>query len=474
MTTDAPPPTPTTGHAANTTNHENREHEFPLAEVLAEVAAALEAGDETAARALVMPLKAPDLAQVIERLPQDDRLKLIQWLGTDFDFEVLSEVGETVRDELSEALPNALIARAVTELETDDAAYVMEGLETSDQQDVLAQVPRIERVALERNLEYPEESAGRMMQADFVAVPPYWSVGQVIDHMRESPDLPESFSDIFVVDATHRVVGSLDLSRLLRTKRHVAISTITDTGRHVMLATEDQEKVAREFERYDLRSAPVVDANDRLVGVVTVDDVVEVIGQEADKDAKRLAGVGDERLGDSVREIAPSRFTWLFVNLITAVLASAVIKVFDATIEQMVALAVLMPIVASMGGNAGTQTMTVAVRALATGQLPPSQVPRFVLRETAVGLLNGLLFALILAAVAIIWYGAKGLGVVIAAAIMINLLAAAVAGIFFPLILHRYKFDPAVASTVFVTTVTDVVGYFAFLGLAAVWLKYWT
>ena len=350
----------------------------------------------------------------------------------------------------------------------------MEGLETSDQLDVLAQVPRIERVALERNLEYPEESAGRMMQADFVAVPPYWSVGQVIDHMRESPDLPESFSDIFVVDATHRVVGSLDLSRLLRTKRHVAISTITDTGRHVMLATEDQEKVAREFERYDLRSAPVVDANDRLVGVVTVDDVVEVIGQEADKDAKRLAGVGDERLGDSVREIAPSRFTWLFVNLITAVVASAVIKVFDATIEQMVALAVLMPIVASMGGNAGTQTMTVAVRALATGQLPPSQVPRFVLRETAVGLLNGLLFALILAAVAIIWYGAKGLGVVIAAAIIINLLAAAVAGIFFPLILHRYKFDPAVASTVFVTTVTDVVGYFAFLGLAAVWLKYWT
>jgi magnesium transporter len=453
--------------------HEPRESEFPTAEVLAAVAAALEAEDETAARALVMPLKAPDLADVIERLPQADRLKLIQWLGADFDYEVLSEVGETVRDELSEALPNALIAKAVTELETDDAAYVMEGLEASDQQEVLAQVPSVERVALERNLEYPEESAGRMMQADFVAVPPFWTVGQVIDHMREAPDLPESFSDIFVVDATHHVVGSLDLSRLLRTKRNVPISTITDKDRHVVLATEDQEKVAREFERYDLRSAPVVDANDRLVGVVTVDDVVEVIGQEADKDAKRLAGVGDERLGDSVREIAPSRFTWLFVNLITAVVASAVIKVFDATIEQMVALAVLMPIVASMGGNAGTQTMTVAVRALATEQLPPSQVPRFVLRETAVGLLNGLLFALILAAVAVVWYGAKGLGVVIGAAIIINLLAAAVAGIFFPLILHRYKFDPAVASTVFVTTVTDVVGYFAFLGLAAIWLKYW-
>jgi magnesium transporter len=474
MTMDAPPTSTPTAGASSDHAKDTREYEFPLAETLDRVVAALEAEDDAAARALVMPLKAPDLAEVIERLPQIDRLKLIQWLGADFDYEVLSEVGETVRDELSEALPNALIAKAVTELETDDAAYVMEGLEASDQQEVLAQVPRVERVALERNLDYPEESVGRMMQADFVAVPPYWSVGQVIDHMRESPDLPESFSDIFVVDAMHRVVGSLDLSRLLRTKRHVAISTITDTGRHVMLATEDQEKVAREFERYDLRSAPVVDANDRLVGVVTVDDVVEVIGQEADKDAKRLAGVGDERLGDSVREIAPSRFTWLFVNLITAVVASAVIKVFDATIEQMVALAVLMPIVASMGGNAGTQTMTVAVRALATNQLPPNQIPRFVLRETAVGLLNGLLFALILAAVAVIWYGAKGLGIVIGAAIIINLLAAAVAGIFFPLILHRYKFDPAVASTVFVTTVTDVVGYFAFLGLAAVWLKYWS
>ncbi len=435
------------------------------------VVAALGAGDRDRLIALVADLQAPDLADLIVLLKPDDRARLIQTLGADFDYDALSELDETIRDELSESLPNELLAKAVTALETDDAAYVIESLEDADKEDVLSQVPRAERAALERNLDYPEETAGRLMQADFVAVPPYWSVGQVIDHMREADDLPDSFSDIFVVDATHHVLGALELSRLLRTKRHVIVDTLMVSDQQPVLATADQEEVARQFERYDLRSAPVVDANQRLVGVVTIDDVVEVFEQEADEDVRRLAGVGDEGINDTVRTVAPIRFAWLFVNLLTAILASGVIKQFDATIEQMVSLAVLMPIVASMGGNAGTQTMTVCVRALATNELPPAKVPRIVFREVAIGLLNGIVFALIMAVIVVLWFGPGKLGFVIGAAMIINLVAAALAGVLIPLTLDHYGFDPAVSSTVFVTTVTDVVGFFAFLGLAALWLR---
>jgi magnesium transporter len=434
------------------------------------VSTALAARDTERLTALVADLKAPDLADILTALEPDERVQLIETLGSAFDYDALSEVDEDVRDQLSEALSNATIAKAVTELDTDDAAYVMESLDASDQKDVLDQVPRTERAALQRNLDYPEETAGRLMQADFVAVPPFWSVGQVIDHMREAQDLPDTFSDIFVVDATHHVLGSVDLSRILRTKRHVAVADVMDKDRQFVLATDDQEEMARQFERYDLKSAPVLDANQRLVGVVTVDDVVEVIEAEADEDIKRLAGVGDESLSDSVKDIASQRFYWLFINLLTAILASMVIKRFDTTIEQMVSLAVLMPIVASMGGNAGTQTMTVAVRALAMHDLTPQKVPRFVIREAAVGLANGLAFAGIMALIAFVWFGSGKLGLVIAAAMVINLVAAACAGVFVPLALERYGFDPAVSSTVFVTTVTDVIGFLAFLGLATIWL----
>ncbi len=435
------------------------------------VAEALDRGDDERVKALASGLKAPDLADIIELLAPDHRARFVQVLGASFDYDALSEVDAHVRDQLSEELPNEVLAKAATELDSDDAAYVIESLEEADKQDVLSQMPREDRAALEKILEYPEETAGRLMQADFVAIPPFWTVGQVIDHMRESDDLPESFSDIFVVDAKHQVLGSIDLSRLLRTKRHVGVSEITNQDRHLVLATEDQEEVARQFERYGLRSAAVVDEHQRLVGVVTVDDVVEVIEKEADEDIRRLAGVGDETLSDSVRQIAPPRFTWLLVNLATAILASSVIKVFDATIEHMVALAVLMPIVASMGGNAGTQTMTVAVRALATKELSRAAVPRFVMRESAVGLVNGLAFALIMGLIAVLWFGSNALGYTIAAAMLINLVAAAIAGIFIPLLLEHFELDPAVSSTVFVTTVTDVVGFFAFLGLATLWLR---
>jgi magnesium transporter len=442
----------------------------PSTAMIRAVSEALDNHQSEAAAALVADLKAPDLADVIELLEPDERIELIQAIGAAFDFEVLSELDESVRDQVSEALPNEVLARAVTELDTDDAAYVIENLEESDKEEILAQLPSGERQAIERNLEYPEDTAGRLMQADFVAVPPFWTVGTIVDHMRDNDDLPDHFSEIFVVDPTYRVLGSIDLSRLLRTKRDAPVSTIMNPDRHVVLATEGQEELARQFQRYDLMSAPVVDASNRLVGVVTVDDVVEVIQEEADEDMKALAGVGHENLSDTVAEVAPPRFWWLFVNLFTALLASAVIGLFDATIEKMVALAVLMPIVASMGGNAGTQTMTVAVRALAMRELTAANVARVVIRETAVGLLNGVAFAILMGLIAYFWFHSARLGCVIGAAMIINLLAAALAGIFIPLGLHRLKFDPAVSSTVFVTTVTDVVGFFSFLGLAALWL----
>lgn len=429
------------------------------------------ARDDTAAAAdLVRTLKAPDLADVIEQLSPDNRVALIQALGTSFDFEVLSELDETVRDQLSEALPNELLARAVTELDTDDAAYVIESLEDSDKQEILAQLPSGDREALERALDYPEDSAGRLMQADFVAVAPYWTVGNVIDHMRDSDDLPDEFNEIFVVDPAFRVLGSVELSKLLRTKRDVPISEIMNTDRHMVLATEDQEALARQFQRYDLMSAPVVDANNRLVGVVTVDDVVEVIQDEAEEDMKALAGVGDESLADSVLETVRSRVPWLIVNLGTAILSSSVISHFDATIEQMVALAVLMPIVASMGGNAGTQTMTVTVRALATNKLGRVNAPRVVAREAFVGVANGLILSVILGTVVFFWFGSGKLGAVIGAAMVFNAIAAALAGILIPLAMDALDLDPAPASGVFVTTVTDIVGFFAFLGLASIWL----
>jgi magnesium transporter len=443
----------------------------PTAELVRAVAEALAAEDAAEVRSLVADIEGPDLADLIELLEPEERVALIQALGPDFDFEVLTEVDEKVRDQLSEALPNDVLAKAVTELDTDDAAYLLSSLEEEDQKEILDQLPQAERAALQRNLLYPEETAGRLMQADFVAVPPFWTVGQVIDFARDTEDLPETFSEIFVVDPGFHLLGSVDISRLLRSKRELTIDKIMDADRHIVLATADQEEVARQFERYGLMAAPVVDKNERLVGVVTVDDVVEVIEQEADEDAKLLAGVGDERLSDSVRQIAPPRLAWLFVNLFTAVLSASVIKMFGASIQQMVALAVLMPMVASMGGNAGTQTMTVSVRALATRELRAANMARVVLREAAVGLINGLTFAIFLSLLAVYWFGAGQLGFVIALAIIINMLAAALAGIFIPLALDRLGFDPAVASTVFVTTVTDVVGFFSFLGLATLWLR---
>jgi magnesium transporter len=431
---------------------------------------ALEEGKLEDVQALASDVHDADLADLIEHLRGDQRGQLIEALGEDFNAGTLSELEELVRDQVLESMPNEQVAEAVRELESDDAVYLLEDLEESEQSDILAKLPKDERAAIERSLDFPEDSAGRLMQTDFIAVPPFWSVGQTIDYMRDEDDLPNSFTQIWVVDPSHHLIGRVPLDRLLRTKRPIAIEDITDLEVHQITVEEDQEEVALEFERYDLMSAPVVDEDHRLLGVVTVDDIMEVLKDEAEEDIHRLGGVGDESITDSVLRTARSRFVWLLVNLATAVLASWVISLFDATIEQMVALAVLMPIVASMGGNAGTQSMTVAVRALATRDLGPVNAARVITREALVGLLNGLLFAIIIGAVAYFWFGSDLLGLVIAVAMVINMLVAGLFGILIPMALDALDIDPAVASGAFVTTVTDVVGFFAFLGLAAMWL----
>jgi magnesium transporter len=309
------------------------------------------------------------------------------------------------------------------------------------------------------------------MQTEFVAIPAFWTVGRTIDHLRTGRDLPESFVEVYVVDEAFHLLGSVPLSRILRNARDRMIAELMDEDHTVFRVSDDQEDIAYKFKQYNLVSAAVMDGDGRLVGMLMVDDIVDVIQEEAEEDILHLGGVGgDEELSDSVWLAIRSRFSWLLVNLVTAILASWVISLFDATIEQMVALAVLMPIVASMGGNAGTQTMTIAVRALATRNLNMLNALRIVFRESMVGIINGLLFAIIMGAFAIWWFGSGQLGLVIAAAMVINLVAAALAGILIPLALDRLDVDPAIASGVFVTTVTDCVGFFAFLGLAALWL----
>ncbi|CAD7054110.1 magnesium transporter [Pseudorhizobium endolithicum] len=439
------------------------------AEFLALVGAAIADRDVLYLRQHVSRLHESELGDLLEAIQPEQRLALVKLLGADFDLTALTEVDEAIRLEIVEQMPNEQIAAAIGELDSDDAVYILEDLDKEDREEILAQLPFTERVRLRRALDYPEQSAGRRMQTEFVAVPPFWTVGQTIDYMREDAELPESFTQIFVIDPTFKLLGIVDLDRILRTKRHVRIESIMRETNYPIPAEMDQEEAAQIFEQYDLLSAAVVDDNGRLVGVLTIDDVVDVIQEEAEEDFMRLGGVGDEELSDSLAETSRSRMPWLAVNLVTAFVAASVIGVFDATIEKIVALAVLMPIVAGMGGNAGSQTMTVTVRALATRSLDIHNAARVVRREAGVGLLNGLLFGLLIGAVAGLWFQDANIGGIIAVAMLINMIAAALAGIMIPLILDKVGADPAVSSAVFVTAVTDVIGFFAFLGLATWW-----
>jgi magnesium transporter len=439
-------------------------------EFLERVEQAIAARDVAALRALTGDLHEADLGDLLEALDPDLRPRLIELLGSEFDFTALTEVDDTVREDILEELPAETVAEGVRDLDSDDAVAILEDLPKEDQEEILDQLPALERAEITRGLDYPEDSAGRRMQTEFIAATPSWTVGQAIDYMRETPDLPDRFFELYVVDPGQRFLGAVSLDRLLRSQRPVSVSEIMEEDRHRVRATDDQEEVARLFEHYNLVAVPVVDANDRLVGVITHDDIVDVISEEAEEDIKALGGVsGEEELSDTVWTITKGRFNWLLVNLATAFMASSVLGLFEGALEKMVALAVLAPIVASQGGNAATQTMTVAVRALATRELSRANAWRVVIREVLVGLLNGIAFAVITGVVAYAWFKVPGLGFVIGLAMICNLVAGALGGILIPLVLNRFRFDPAVSSGAFVTTVTDVVGFFAFLGIATLW-----
>lgn len=435
------------------------------------VLAAVEADAQSELIEILDPLHPADIADLLEQISPANRQSLLTLWDMEFDAEILAEVEEGTRDDLLEELPNEVLNEAVKELDTDDLVYLVEDLDEPEKDRVLDALDESERAAVLSSLEFPEDSAGRMMQRDFVMAPTHWTVGHVIDHMRATDDLPEQFYDIFVTDPRLRPVGTVALSRLMANPRHVKIASLMEEEFRTLPADQTREDVGYAFSQYHLVSAPVVDSDGRLVGIITIDDAVEAMEEERHEDMMRLAGVGsEEELSDTIWETAKQRFPWLFVNLVTAILASLVISAFSNTIEALVALAVLMPIVASMGGNAGTQSMTVAVRALATRDLTGANAWRVIMREGLVGLINGIAFAIIVGFVGIYWFGSPMLGIVLGIAMIGNLVVAGLAGILIPLLLDKLKIDPALASGAFVTTVTDVVGFFAFLGLAAILL----
>ncbi len=430
---------------------------------------AIAARDIATLRAVVGDLHEADTGALIEALDPELRPRLIELMGKDFDFSALTEVDDTVREEILDELPTETVAEGVRELDSDDAVYILEDLPQDEQKEILEQLPHFERIALERSLLYPEESAGRRMQTEFIVVPPHWNVGQAIDYMRETADLPDRFYELYVVDPAYHFQGAVPLDRLLRSKRPIPIMELMDEDRRRVRATDDQEEVARLFERYNLVAAPVVDENNRLVGVLTFDDIVDVIEQEAEEDIMALGGVtGDEELSDTVLVTSRARLPWLVINMGTAFVAATVISFFEATIAQVVAVAFLMPVNAALGGNAGTQALTVAVRALATQELNASNRTRVIIRECLVGVVNGCALALLAGTIATLVFGNITLGLVLSSAMVLTIMFATALGILVPLLLNRMKIDPAVASGVFVTTTTDVFGFFTFLSFATV------
>lgn len=429
---------------------------------------AVEANDAARVAELLEPLHPADIADLLEQISEDQRNALLTLYSPEIDGDILSEISDSIREEVIEALPPEVVAEAVRDLDTDDVVDILEDLEAPAQAVILSALESADRAAVERALSYPEYSAGRLMQREVVVAPEHWTVGEMIDHLRNAEWLPDQFYHVILVDPRMKPVAYITLGRLLSSRREIRLKDIVEDSFRTVKATEPEADVAYLFNQYHLISCPVVDENDRLVGVVTIDDAMNVLDEEHEEDILRMAGVHDEAsLSDTVLEAAKGRALWLFVNLLTAILASLVISMFAKTINQMVALAVLMPIVASMGGNAGTQSMTVAVRAIATRDLTAQNAGRVIRREVAVGALNGLIFGMIMAGVAAFWFGVPVLAGVIALAMLLTLMAAALGGILIPMVLEHFKIDPALASGPFVTTVTDVVGFFAFLGLAS-------
>ena len=449
----------------------NEEEAFGITDrMVAEVMAAVDAGEGPVVSGLLDPLHPADVAHLLEQIDTRGRRDLLTVWPGGLEGDVLSELDESLRQEVIELLAPAELADAVRELESDDVVDLVEYLAEEQQEAVLDALDAGDRVVVEQALSYPEESAGRHMQSELVRAPEHWTVGEAIDYLRSDVLLPEQFYHIILVDPRLKAIGYVTLGRILSSPRQMPLRNITEDTFRTFNVTQDVEEVAQAINHYHMITAPVVDDDERIVGVITIDDAMMFLEEEAEEDLLRLAGVGDGSLSDRVIETTRQRFPWLAVNLVTAIFASMVISLFEETIAGLVALAVLMPIVASMGGNAGTQSLTVAVRALATRDLTTANVWRVIRKEVLVGLINGVIFAIVMGIVGVVWFGSPMLGAVIAVAMVINLVVAGFAGTVIPVVLEKMGVDPALASGAFVTTVTDVVGFFAFLGLAAMWL----
>ncbi|MEO7564339.1 MAG: magnesium transporter [Sphingomicrobium sp.] len=433
---------------------------------VARVLDAVEAGDDATARRLVEPLHPADIADLIELAARDEREGLVKALAGIVGPDVLAELNDFVREGLLDEMEPQQVADIAGQLDTDDAVALIEDLDKDDQQLVLQAMEPDDRAAVEEALSYPEESAGRMMQRELIAVPEHWKVGQVIDYLRSPAELPTDFWEVFVVAPNHHPVGTCKLSTVLRTPRNRLVSDIMRREQTLIPADLDQEDVALRFQKYALVSAAVVDDSGRLVGMITVDDIVHIISEEAGEDVLLLSGAGDGDINEPIVDTYKSRVRWLIANLLTALVAFFIIRSFEASIERMAVLAALMPIVAGVGGNAGTQTLAVTVRAIATNQLTSSNHWRSIWREIRVAVMNGLTIAVLIGIGVTVVLGSSTLGLVIAAAMLTNIVIAGLAGVLVPLTLERFEADPAVASSVFVTMVTDSMGFLVFLGLA--------
>ncbi len=408
-----------------------------------------------------------DSADIIENLSSENRSKLIELEGFNINPEIFVELNESIQTEIFLLLSVESIASLLKKLESDNALKILENLDQSKKETVLNRLPPKDRFLLEEGLSYPEDTAARIMQREFTAIPSNWSVGQTIDYLRENKDLPDEFLEIFIIDTDFKPIGTVPSSKVLRTPRETKMDLIMREMQVLIPVNMDQEEVGHTFENYNLTTAGVVDKNNKLVGMITSDDILTVVKEEAEEDVLRLAGVGDEEITDSILIKTKRRFNWLLLNLFTALLATWVISKFGATIEQMVALAFLMPIVASMGGNAGMQTLAVTVRAIATKELSSENFSKIVSKEFVIGILNGIIFAIITGIVVQLWFREINLTIIIAASMILNMIVAGLFGILVPVSLKKFNIDPAIASSVFVTTITDVIGFLSFLGIGA-------
>ena len=432
----------------------------------------IEQGHEEAVETAVSNLSASDCAELLEKVSNDNRQIILGQHASAIDPDTYVELDSELCKDVLEDMEAPQVAKLLSSLESDDALEVIENLDADFQQEVIRKLPVKIRISMEEGLSFPENSAGRLLQREFVAIPQSWTVGETIDSLKATSedDIPEFFSDIFIVTSDYQVSGKVPLSRLIRAENQEKLDTLVQEEIYSVPALMDQEEVAQIFRRENLLSAAVVDSDEKMIGVITIDDIVDVIDEEAQDDILKLAGVKKPNIYRDVIATSRSRFGWLMINLLTAILASIVISLFDATIQQIVALAILMPIVASMGGNAGTQALTVAVRALAMREVSNINSSRIIWKETIVGTLNGIVFAMIIGVITFFWFKSMELGIIIAIAMIINLIVAGLFGAGIPILLNRAGSDPAISSTVILTTVTDVIGFLVFLGLAATFL----